>query len=114
MRTVYRAQLEYGEAPNEYDLKIELGLFATRALACSAVETALRTPQKLAFVSDEEFPGIWTVELPEDAGLVWLPLREDYKGPSIVSVWAKEVWEDLEHFKPWWMSVKPSEKEGMR
>ncbi len=112
MLTVYGAQLEYGEPPDDYNLRIEFGLFATQALACSAVETALRVPRKLTFVPDEECPGLWTVDLPEDAGLVWLPLREDYKGPSIASIWEKEVWEDLESFKPWWSP--PETEEGTR
>jgi len=114
MLIVYSAQLEYGEFPNEYEHIIDLGLFTTYALACSAVESALRVPHKLTFVLDDECPGIWGVDFAKDAGSFWLPLREDYKGPSVASVWATEVWEDLEHFKPWWMSAKPSEKEGVR
>lgn len=108
MLTVYSAQIEYGEPPDEYTLTIDLGLFATQGLACSAVETALRTPRKLTFVPDEECPSIGTVEFAEAAGLVWLPLRQDYKGPSIASIWEKEVCEGLEDFKPWW-SVEQEE-----
>ena len=114
MTTVYRAQLEYDEPPREYELMIQFGLFATKVLACSAVEASLRVPQKLIFAEDNDCPGLWTVELPKDAGLTWLALREDYGGPSIASIWAKQLCEALEDFKPWWTPLERSEEEEER